>query len=296
MADMEGTIESKQFHTDVPAPKTSTNIKGAGGYDWGMHSRLAQIFDPADGRTVMLAFDHGYFQGPTSGLERVDLNVVPLAPHADALMCTRGMVRTIIPPNVRKPIVVRASGGPSILKDLSNERIAMDMADAARINATAVAVQVFIGSDDFETQSVHNMTQLVDAGIEYGIPTMGVTAVGRDLVRDARYLGLACRIIGELGAQMVKTYYCDEDFANVTAASPIPVIVAGGKKVPVLDALEMAHRSINEGAAGVDMGRNIFQRQHPEAMIQAVRAVVHNDASPADAQTMYRDLSGGLED
>src|SRR5690625_2183852 len=202
MADVEGTINAKDFGLTTPQETPGFHIKGAGQLEFGMQHRLARIFG-ADGRTVMLAFDHGYFQGPTSGLERVDLNVVPLAPHADALMCTRGMVRTIIPPNVRKPIVVRASGGPSILKDLSNERIAMDMADAARINATAVAVQVFIGSDDFETQSVHNMTQLVDAGIDYGIPTMGVTAVGRDLVRDARYLGLACRIIGAMGEIMV---------------------------------------------------------------------------------------------
>lgn len=220
---------------------------------------------------------------------------MPLAPYADALMGTRGIFRSVVPAASDNALVLRASGGPSILKDLSDERIAMDMTDAVRIDAAAVAVQVFIGGEH-ETQSVHNMTRLVDEGLACGMPVLGVTAVGRELTRDARYLGLATRIIAELGAQMVKTYFCEEGFEQVTAACPVPVIMAGGKKLPVLEALTMARRAIDQGASGVDMGRNIFQRQRPEAMIQAVRAVVHDGRSAQDAAEMYADLSGGAAD
>ena len=285
-ADDGGT---KNFSTDVPPPDGGFFLKGSGGYDWGMKNRLARIFRPETGRTVMLAFDHGYFQGPTTGLERIDLNIVPIAPAADALMLTRGILRTTIPASYGGGIVMRASGGPSILKDLSDERIALDMQDAARMNVHAVAVQVFVGGEH-ETQSVENMTRLVDAGYRYGIPVLGVTAVGRDLVRDARYLGLATRICAELGAQVVKTYYT-EDFANVTAGCPVPLVMAGGKKLPELEALEMAYRAVQEGAAGVDMGRNIFQSEAPSAMIQAVAAVVHDEAKPADAYELFREFA-----
>jgi putative autoinducer-2 (AI-2) aldolase len=234
----------------------------------------------------MLAIDHGYFQGPTTGLERVDLEIVPLLRYADALMTTRGIVRSTIPPGSGTPIVLRASGGPSILRELSDERIAVSMEDAARINAAAAAVQVFIGGE-FETQSVCNMTRLVDEGQRYGIPVLAVTAVGKELTRDARYLRLATRICAELGAQVVKTYYCAEDFDTVTAACPVPVVMAGGKKLPELDALTMAYRAIEEGAAGVDMGRNIFQSHDPAAMIRAVGAVVHESAKPQAAYNMF---------
>lgn len=295
MADKDGNINAKQFHEDVDPQQRGFPIKGGAGLDFGMQHRLSRIFDPEDARTVMLAFDHGYFQGPTSGLERVDLSISPLAPQADALMATRGILRSVIPSTSRNALVVRASGGPSILKELSDERIAMDMSDAARIDAAAVAVQVFIGGEH-ETQSVHNMTRLVDAGFQYGIPVLGVTAVGKELTRDARYLGLATRIIAELGAQMVKTYYCEEDFGHVTAACPVPVIMAGGKKLPALDALTMAHRAMSAGAAGVDMGRNIFQREAPVAMMTAVRSLVHAEMSPAEAHEQYLDLSGGAKD
>jgi 3-hydroxy-5-phosphonooxypentane-2,4-dione thiolase len=230
----------------------------------------------------MLAIDHGYFQGPTTGLERVDLSIVPLLGFADALMTTRGMVRSTIPATSGVPIVLRASGGPSILKDLSDEQIAVGMEDAVRLNATAVAVQVFIGGEN-ETQSVHNMTRLVDQGQQAGIPVLAVTAVGRELTRDARYLRLAVRICAELGAHVVKTYYCAEDFDTVTAGCPVPVVMAGGKKLSELDALTMAYNAIEAGAAGVDMGRNIFQSDKPVAMIRAVRAVVHDSAKPEHA-------------
>jgi putative autoinducer-2 (AI-2) aldolase len=282
MADKDSRDEGERFAPSVPPQAGPYFLKGSGGLDWGMQSRLARVFRPADGRTVMLAIDHGYFQGPTSGLERVDLSIVPLLRHADALMTTRGMVRSTIPPASGTPIVLRASGGPSILKELSDEQIAVGMEDAVRINACAVAVQVFIGGE-FETQSVRNMTRLVDEGQRYGIPVLAVTAVGKELTRDARYLRLATRICAELGAHVVKTYYCAQDFDTVTAACPVPIVMAGGRKLPELDALTMAYRAVEEGAAGVDMGRNIFQSDDPVAMIRAVGAVVHDSAKPQAA-------------
>jgi putative autoinducer-2 (AI-2) aldolase len=279
MPDNDELTDGERFQTNVAAQPHVNQLKGAGALDWGMQSRLARIFDPSTNRTVMLAIDHGYFQGPTTGLERVDLSIVPLLGFADALMTTRGMVRSTIPATSGVPIVLRASGGPSILKDLSDEQIAVAMDDAVRLNATAVAVQVFIGGEN-ETQSVHNMTRLVDQGQQAGIPVLAVTAVGRELTRDARYLRLAVRICAELGAHVVKTYYCAEDFDTVTSVCPVPVVMAGGKKLSELDALTMAYNAIEAGAAGVDMGRNIFQSDQPVAMIRAVRAVVHDSAKP----------------
>ena len=286
MADSEGRTDGARFSTSVPARHEAFPLKGCGALDWGMQSRLARIFRPATRRTVMLAIDHGYFQGPTTGLERVDLSIVPLLPDADALMTTRGMVRSTVPPASGIPIVLRASGGPSVLRELSHEQIAVGIEDAARLNAAAVAVQVFIGGE-FETQSVHNMTRLVDEGQRYGIPVLAVTAVGKELTRDARYLRLATRICAELGAHMVKTYYCAEGFDTVTAACPVPLIMAGGKKLAELEALTMAYRAVEEGAAGVDMGRNIFQSHDPAAMIRAVGAVVHEAAKPQAAYDQF---------
>ena len=279
MADKNSRDEGERFAPSVPPASEPYRLKGSSALDWGMQSRLARVFRPADGRTVMLAIDHGYFQGPTSGLERVDLSIVPLLRYADALMTTRGMVRSTIPAASGTPIVLRASGGPSILKELSDEQVAVGMEDAVRINACAVAVQVFIGGE-FETQSVRNMTRLVDEGQRCGIPVLAVTAVGKELTRDARYLRLAARICAELGAHVVKTYYCAQDFDTVTAACPVPIVMAGGKKLPELDALTMAYRAVAEGAAGVDMGRNIFQSDNPVAMIRAVGAVVHESLKP----------------
>jgi 3-hydroxy-5-phosphonooxypentane-2,4-dione thiolase len=282
VADNDDLTDGERFQTQVAAQPHVNQLKGAGALDWGMQSRLARIFHPGTNRTVMLAIDHGYFQGPTTGLERVDLSIVPLLGFADALMTTRGMVRSTIPATSGVPIVLRASGGPSILKDLSDEQIAVAMEDAVRLNATAVAVQVFIGGEN-ETQSVHNMTRLVDEGQRAGIPVLAVTAVGRELTRDARYLRLAVRICAELGAHVVKTYYCAEGFDTVTSGCPVPVVMAGGKKLSELDALAMAYNAIEAGAAGVDMGRNIFQSDQPVAMIRAVRAVVHDSAKPEHA-------------
>jgi putative autoinducer-2 (AI-2) aldolase len=289
MPDTEGSNETKEFCLDIPATNNPFFLKGSNALDWGMQNRLSRIFSPSSGKTVMLAIDHGYFQGPTTGLERVDVNIVPLIPHADALMLTRGMLRSTIPSSANKGIVLRASGGPSILKELSNEQIAVNMEDALRLNVAAVAVQVFIGGE-FETQSIHNMTRLVDLGNRYGIPVLGVTAVGKNMVRDARYFRLACRICAELGAHFVKTYYVAEGFETVTASCPVPIVMAGGKKLPELEALEMAYRAVSEGASGVDMGRNIFQSDAPSAMIQAVREVVHAKAKPKKALEVYQAL------
>lgn len=289
MPDVDSASEAKNFHLDIPARNEAFFLKGSGALDWGMQNRLARIFSPTSGRTVMLAIDHGYFQGPTTGLERMDVNIVPLAPYADALMLTRGALRTTIPSSSRNGVVLRASGGPSILKELSNEQIAVDIEDALRLNVSALAVQVYIGGE-FETQSVHNMTRLVDMGNRYGLPVLGVTAVGRNLTRDAKYLRLACRICAELGAHFVKTYYAAEGFETVTASCPVPIVMAGGKKLPELEALRTAYNAVNEGAAGVDMGRNIFQSEAPSAMIQAVRRVVHEHLKPEQAYDFYQTL------
>jgi len=278
--------EEKNFYLDIPQKNEAFFLKGSNNFDWGMKNRLSQIFDATSGKTVMLAIDHGYFQGPTTGLERVDVNIVPLVPYADTLMLTRGILRSVISPTFNRGIVLRASGGPSVLKELSNEQIAMDIEDAIRLNAAAVAVQVFVGGE-YETQSIHNMTRLVDMGNRYGIATLAVTAVGKDLVRDARYMRLATRICAELGATYVKTYYVDKDFDTVAASCPVPIVIAGGKKLPELDALKMAYNAIDQGASGVDMGRNIFQAEAPVAMIQAVRMVVHDGAKPEEAFDFY---------
>jgi putative autoinducer-2 (AI-2) aldolase len=248
MPDSEDRTEGARFAPSVPARHEPFPLKGCGALDWGMQSRLARIFRPDTRRTVMLAIDHGYFQGPTTGLERVDLSILPLLPYADALMTTRGMVRSTVPPASRVP--------------------------------------VFIGGEH-ETQSVRNMTRLVDAGQRYGIPVLAVTAVGKELTRDARYLRLATRICAELGAHFVKTYYCEEDFDTVASACPVPLVMAGGKKLPERDALIMAYHAIENGAAGVDMGRNIFQSDTPQAMIRAVGAVVHEAVKPEDAYEQY---------
>jgi putative autoinducer-2 (AI-2) aldolase len=288
MADID-TTETKDFHIGTPARSEVFFLKGSNSLDWGLQNRLARVFRPASSRTVMLAIDHGYFQGPTTGLERVDVNIVPLLPFADALMLTRGVLRSTIPSSYTNGVVLRASGGPSILKELSNEQIAVDIEDAIRLNVSAMAVQVFIGGE-FETQSVHNMTRLVDIGNRYGIAVLGVTAVGKNLTRDARYLRLACRICAELGAHFVKTYYVAEGFETVTASCPVPVVMAGGKKLAERDALQMAYRAVSEGASGVDMGRNIFQAEAPPLMIQAVRKVVHENMKPEEAYEFYLSL------
>ncbi len=256
--------------------------------DWGMQDRLSSIIRP--GGTVMLAVDHGYFQGPTTGLENPRKTVAPLLQYADSLMLTRGVLRTSVEPGTGLPIVLRVSGGTSILKELSDEVISTSMDDAIRLNASAVAVSIFVGAEN-EKQTLQNLAQLVDEGERVGMPVLAVTAVGREMERDARYLGLACRIAAELGARIVKTYHC-EDFRKVVDSCPVPVVIAGGKKTTERDALTLASRAMADGASGVDMGRNIFQSSDPVGMIRAVRAVVHDKASVDEAFRLFGEHSG----
>ncbi len=255
--------------------------------NWGMKNRLSRIIKPKTGRCVMLAVDHGYFQGPTTGLANLGKTVEPLLPYADALMITRGAIRNWIEPTADVPIILRVSGGASILKELSNEAITASIEDAIRINASAITCSVFVGGEH-ERQTIENLSRLVDEGEKYGIPVLAVTAVGKDMVRDARYLGLASRICVEIGAHIVKTYYTEKDFkAVVEACGKVPVVIAGGKKLPELDALKMTHNAISEGATGVDMGRNVFQSDSPVGMMKAVRAIVHEGKSVEEAYGIY---------
>jgi 3-hydroxy-5-phosphonooxypentane-2,4-dione thiolase len=286
----EADKEGERYQADKPQAAPGFFLKGSHQYDWGIKNRLARTFNPKSGRTVMLAIDHGYIAGPTSGLERIDLSIVPLLPQCDALFCTRGVLRSMIPADTQKPICLRASGGANVLRDdMSDEEIAMDMDDAVRLNAVGVGIQVYIGSE-FETRNIRNMTKLVDAGLRTGIPVMGITAVGKNMKRDAQYFRLACRIVAELGATYVKTYYVDEGFETVTSSCPVPIVMAGGKKLPELDALTMAYNAVQQGASGVDMGRNIFQSEAPKAMIAAVAAVVHENEPPKQAFELFNTL------
>ncbi len=288
MADNDTNKDAADYGFGIPVKKTGFFLKGLEHLDWGMKDRLSRIFNPSSGNTVMLAFDHGYIMGPTSGLERMDLTITPLIEHADCIMCTRGALRSIVPPTSNKPVSLRYSAGTTVLTDL-NDECTLDIEDAIRVNASALAVMVAVGSK-FEAKTISNMVRTADLGNRYGIPTLGVTAVGKELTRDARYLALACRVCAENGATFVKTYFCEEDFEKVTATCPVPIVIAGGKKLPEDQALEFAYRAIQEGASGVDMGRNVFQAEHPVAMIQAIRAVVHKGFKPADAFQLYQTL------
>src|SRR5881397_420229 len=256
-----------------------------------MQNRLSRIIKPETGRTVMLAVDHGYFMGPTHKLEQPRKTVEPLLPYADGLMLTRGVLRNCVDPRTSVPIVLRVSGGASIIsKSLSNENITTSVRDALRLNVAAMALSIFVGSEH-EHQTLTNLGKLVNEGEEHGIPVLGVTAVGKELEkRDAKYLALACRVAAEIGARFVKTYYC-EDFGKVVKGCPVPLVVAGGPKLETeLDAFQLAHEAVSEGAVGVDMGRNIWQSEHPVAMIKAIREIVHNGASVREAQRLYEDF------
>ncbi len=258
--------------------------------DWGLANRMSRILKPPAGRTVMLAVDHGYFLGPTSGLEEPRKTVEPLLPYADSLMLTRGVLRTSVPPQADIPIVLRVSGGTSVLKELSNEGLTVAMEDAVRLNVSAVTLSIFVGAEG-ERETLLSLARLVDEGERLGIPVMAVTAVGKEMTRDARYLGLACRIAAELGAHLVKTYYCD-GFEEVVRSTPVPLVIAGGKKLPERDAIALAWNAVRAGARGVDMGRNIFQSDSPVGMIRAVRAVVQENAAIEDAFQIYRQAGG----
>ena len=288
MADLDDIREGQKFGTGVAIKNQSFHIKGADNLPWGTKDRLSRIFNPKTGRTVMLAFDHGFIMGPTSGLERIDLNIVPLMEHADCLMCTRGILQTSVPANINKPICLRSDAGTTILTEL-NDNVVIDIEDAIRMNVSAMAIMLAIGDPVMEAKTVANLYRLADQGAKYSIPVMGVTAVGKDMARDSRYFGLASRVCAENGANIVKTYYCD-GFENVVAACPVPIVIAGGKKLPELEALELCYMAINDGASGVDMGRNVFQSEDPVAMLQAVKAVVHDNLSPVHAFELFNDV------
>jgi len=253
---------------------------------WGLRNRLSKVISPKTGKTVMLAVDHGYFQGPTTGLRELKKAIDPLIPYADCLFITRGMLRNCVDPQTKIPIFLRVSGGPSILKDdLSDEHITTSMTEALRLNAVGVGMSIFVGGVN-ESRTVANLGKLVNEAEEYGMPVLAITAVGKEMARDERYLGLACRMAAEQGAHIVKTYYCD-NFKEVVKACPVPIVIAGGKKIDEKDALQMARNAIDDGAVGVDMGRNIFQSENPVGMIKAINAVVHKNASVDDAFNIY---------
>jgi putative autoinducer-2 (AI-2) aldolase len=292
MADLDDLREGANFSVGIVAEKHSQSfhVKGATNLSWGAKDRLTRIFNPQTARTVMLAFDHGFIMGPTSGVERIDLNILPLVEYADCLMCTRGVLQAVIPPTSNKAVCLRADAGTTILTEL-NDNVLMDIEDAIRLNVSAIALMLSIGDSAFEAKTIANLFKAADLGNRFGIPVMGVTAVGKDMARDARYFGLAARVCAENGANIVKTYYC-EDFAKVVAACPVPIVIAGGKKLPEKEALELCYNAINEGAAGVDMGRNVFQSDCPTAMIQAVHAVVHQGLKPDKAYQLFMDIKG----
>jgi len=260
--------------------------------EWGMANRLAQLIQN-DGHILVLPVDHGYFQGPTRKLEEPGKTIEPLLPYADGLFITRGVLRSSVDPELSKPIILRVSGGTSMVgKDLTNEGITTSMEEAIRLNVSAVGLSIFVGSD-YEKESLLNLSQLVNEGERYGIPVMAVTAVGRELEkRDARYLAMASRIAAELGARVVKTYWC-EDFDKVATGCPVPVILAGGPQVDTeREVFDFVYDGLQKGAIGVNLGRNIWQNEHPIAMIRAIRAVVHDKATPQEAEELFNSNRG----
>lgn len=289
MADSEGLKVAKNYHLQEGfANQGSFYIKGSNNLDWGMKKHLSNIFDPKSGNTVMFAFDHGYFMGSTAGLERLDLVIPKLLPYIDVLMGTRGALRTCVPPENRKSIALRVSSGSSMLNDdLSHEVLAVGIEDTIRMNADCMAVQTFIGADG-QLASIDNLSRCINEGLRYSIPTMGVVAVGKQMERTDSFFKLATRIIAEMGANIIKTYYCDK-FEEIVAACPVPIVVAGGKKLSEKDALTLAHVSIRDGARGVDMGRNIFQSEHPAEMAAAIRKIVHENYTDERAYEFYLD-------
>ncbi len=290
MADNIGNKAAHDYHLDIPASQDGFYVKGASHCDWGMKARLARMFRPQSGNTVMLAFDHGYIMGPTAGLERIDLVIPPLIPYVDVLMGTRGTIRSCVSPAAPAAKCIRVTYDSTVLyDDMSNGGgIACDINSAIEMNADCMAVQTFIGAPG-ESRSLELLARTADAGSRYGIPTLGVVAVGKEMARTEKFFLLATRVLAENGANVVKSYYC-EGFERVAAACPVPIVIAGGKKLPELEALEMAYKAIQEGAHGVDMGRNIFQSDSPAGMAQAIGRVVHEGFTPAQAYEVYQEV------
>ncbi|MCU6761715.1 Uncharacterized aldolase lsrF [uncultured Roseburia sp.] len=295
MADNIGNKPSKDYYLDVPVETEGFFLKGLNNNDFGIKNRLSRIFNPKSKNAVVLAFDHGYIMGSTAGLERMDVTIKPLVPYVDVLMGTRGAIRSSFSPAMDQAICLRATHDASVLYDDMSigNGAGVEMEDAIRMNASAVAVQTFIGSPG-ETASLETLCRYVDAGDRYGMPVLGVVAVGKQMERNAKFFLLATRILAEHGAHFIKTYYC-EDFEKVTAACPVPIIIAGGKKLPEAEALSMAYRAISQGAHGVDMGRNIFQSEDPVAMAQAVGKIVHEGYTDREAYEFFQDRKRSLK-
>jgi 3-hydroxy-5-phosphonooxypentane-2,4-dione thiolase len=265
--------------------------------DYGLKNRISRMIRPSTGHSVMLACDHGYFMGPTRRLEDPRSTISPLVPYADVVSVTRGILRSSVDPAWAIPILLRVSGGTSILKeDLSDEGIVTSMKDAVRLNATAVSISIFVGAPN-ERQTLLNLGKLVDEGEDYGMPVVAITAVGKELEkRDDRYLSLACRIAAEIGAHLVKTYYC-EGFSRVVDGCPVPLVVAGGPKLNTeADVFQLVHNAVEEGAVGVDMGRNIWQNDNPVAVIKAINAIVHEGATTKEALDLFNASKGKIEE
>ena len=290
MADMEGLKVAKNYHLEHKFNAGGNfHVKGASHLDWGMKKRLSNIFNPVSGKTVMFAFDHGYFMGSTAGLERLDIIIPEVIDHVDVLMGTRGALRTSVNPAMNKGIALRTTSGSSMIQDdLSFEINAVDIEDAVRMDADCMAVQTFIGADG-QLSSLDNLSKTINLGIRHSILTMGVVAVGKDMERTDRFFKLATRMLAELGANIVKSYYC-ENFSEVVAACPVPIVVAGGKKLPEKEALTLAYNAISEGAAGLDMGRNIFQSNNPKAMATCISKIVHENYTDKEAFGLYEEL------
>ena len=288
MADLDDIRDGNNFGLGVAANTDGFYLKGLNNTDWGLKNRMSRIFNKKSGNAVMLAFDHGFLMGPTSGLERIDINIAPLAEEADCLMGTRGMIRSSIPADCSKPVCLRTDTGTTILTEMNNNVLIAEE-EAIRMNVSAMAAMLSVGEKETEHITIANFSRLVDIGMKYGIPVMGVTAVGKDMARDARYFGMASRVCAENGASIVKTYYT-EGFEKVVASCPVPIVIAGGKKLPELEALDLCYKAIQCGAHGVDMGRNVFQSEAPLAMMKAVKHVVHDSATPEAAFEMFNDL------
>jgi putative autoinducer-2 (AI-2) aldolase len=293
MADAEGLLEARDVN-EMPVRDTGGRrawIKGADNLDWGMKSRLSRLVKP-DGHCQFLPIDHGYFQGPTRCLERPGETIRELLPYADGLFVTRGVLRSAVDPTTDTPIILRVSGGTSVVgKDLANEIITTSVEEIIRLNVAAVGLSIFVGSD-YEKETLQNLSMLVDECEDYGIPVMAVTAVGKELEkRTARFLGLSCRIAAELGAKIVKTYYCGEDFEKVTNGCPVPVVIAGGPKCETeLEVFDFVYDGIRKGAIGVNLGRNVWQNPHPAAMMRALNGVIHDDLTPKQAFELFDTL------
>ncbi len=293
MPDAEGILEARDV-SEIASEDASVNeksIKGADNIGWGMRNRLSRLIKP-DGHCQFLPIDHGYFQGPTRCLERPGETIRDLLPYADGLFVTRGVLRTCVAPDIDTPIILRVSGGTSVIgKDLSDEIITTSVEEMIRLNVAAVGLSIFVGSD-YEKQALESLALLVNECEDYGIPVMAVTAVGKELEkRTARYLALSCRIAAELGAKLVKTYYCAEDFEKVTNGCPVPVVMAGGPKCETeLEVFDFVYDGMQKGAIGVNLGRNVWQNPHPLAMMRALNAVVHDGVTPKQAFDLFKSL------